>query len=34
MKDQNIKNTAVNEYFSWIEKTIRPESALYRAAHT
>lgn len=33
MKQENVNPTTVNEYFAWLEQTVRPDTALYRAAH-
>lgn len=33
MDEMNYMPTTINEYFSWIERTIAPNTALYEAAH-
>ena len=34
MNKNNFQPTTVNEYFAWLEQTVKPDTALYRAAHT
>lgn len=34
MSQKNYSSTTVNQYFAWLEKTVQPDTELYRAAHT
>lgn len=34
METKNYRNTTVNSYFSWLEKTIDPDTELYKAVHS
>lgn len=33
MNNKQYNSTAVNRYFAWLEETVSPDTALYRAAH-